>query len=115
MELWTAIRLGDERLDPQEDEDGQDERLDNLEQAAESRALTHRGIAGSLVGEYTGGARARLRPGPERACRVVGEAPSIESPGQWHTLTNRTCDALPNGVRDSLEDDPARWMRPRSN
>ena len=40
--LLDLVRLGDEGLDPEEDDDGQHERLDDLEEAAEGRALAHR-------------------------------------------------------------------------
>ena len=48
--LLDLVRLRDERLDAEEDDEGQDESLDHLEQATERGSLGHKSGAVSLSG-----------------------------------------------------------------
>jgi hypothetical protein len=62
--LLDLVRLSDEVLDDDEDQERQDERLDDLEETPERWSLTHKsGSIGGRAGRPAVAAR-RPRPGP---------------------------------------------------
>ena len=62
--LLDLVRLGDEVLDDDEDDEGQDERLDDLEETPERGSLAHK--SGS-IGAAARDRRQAVRNGPTRA------------------------------------------------